>query len=109
MADVCFDGARERARFVAEQLGFQDGLRQRRAIDLDQRLLPAAGQKVQPRCDQFLAGTALADDQHRLGQRRRPRDVLEHFQEGRGFPDDGLDRSCGRHRSINPQYGEKCD
>ena len=66
MADVGPGGARKCAGLVAEQLGFEDRLGQCGAVDLDQRLFPAAGQEMKPGGDQFLAGAALADDQDGL-------------------------------------------
>ena len=56
--------ARERAALGAEQLGFDERLRQRTAVDRDER--PAAlGQRVQRAGDDLLAGAGLADHHHR--------------------------------------------
>ena len=66
-------------------------------LTLTTRCSQRLGQKVQPRRDQLLAGAALADDEHRLGQRRRARHVLQHFEEGRGLTDDRLGCRVIRH------------
>ena len=70
MSDMGFDGARKRARFVTEELGFQDRLSQGRAVDLDDRLLPPRGEKMQARCNQLLARAAFPNHQYRLGKWR---------------------------------------
>src|SRR5690606_41230399 len=58
-------GAGERAGLVAEQLRFEQALGEGRAVHLDQRLLPALREIMQPRRDQLLARAALADHQDR--------------------------------------------
>src|SRR4051812_820597 len=57
-------GTRERALFVAEQLGLYQALGQRRAAHLDERLLRAQRPVVDRVRDQLLAGPRLAADQH---------------------------------------------
>src|SRR5690606_4940610 len=57
-------GAGERALLVAEQLGLDQVLGQRRAVDRDERLVRDGRQRVQVARDQLLAGPALAEDQH---------------------------------------------
>ena len=54
---------------MPEELGLEQRLGERRAIELDERLLPARGQVVQAGGDQLLARAALADDEHRLAER----------------------------------------
>ncbi len=55
---------------------------------------------MQPRRDQFLAGTAFADDQDRFRQRGSPRYMLEHLEKGRGFTDDRLGFGTDGHWRI---------
>src|SRR5690606_24559700 len=70
--------AGKRASLMAEELGLEQTLGQRGAVHLDERLLPALRQVMQARGDQLLARAALADHEHRLRERGRARDVLEH-------------------------------
>src|SRR6185437_17060324 len=64
-ADLLVARAREGAALVAEQLGFDELLGQRRAVDGDERLVGARPVEMQRACDQLLAGAGLAEDQHR--------------------------------------------
>src|SRR5206468_7172313 len=76
-------GAGEAARFMPEQLGLYEILRQRGAVHDNQRRRPAGRQMVKTFGDQFLAGAALPDDEHRPVQRRgaaRPLDRVEKCQ-----------------------------
>ena len=57
------DGAGERAALVAEELGLQQRLRQRAAVDRDE-LAAAAGVVVDGARDELLARARLAGDQH---------------------------------------------
>ena len=72
-----FVRAGERALHVAEQFGFQQRLRKRAAIDGDERRLRAGAIFVDGAGDQFLAGAALAGDQHAAGLRRDGHDHVE--------------------------------
>ena len=57
-------GAGERAFFVAEQFGFEQRIRNGRAVDLDEGpVAPPAGQ-VHGACEQLLARARLAQQQH---------------------------------------------
>ena len=56
-------GVRECATFVAEQLGFGQRLRQRRAVDLDQRLRRPRPLPMQPTSDGGFACASLALDE----------------------------------------------
>ena len=58
-------GSRERALDVAEELAFQQGFRQGRAVDGHERIRGAATQVVDGPCQQLLAGAAFSQDQHR--------------------------------------------
>ena len=57
---------------------------------------------MQPRCHEFLAGTAFADDEYRFRQWRGTGDVLEHLEEDGRLPDDRLCRSFIGHWYISP-------
>ena len=58
------DSTRKGAAFVAEEFGFEQVFRQRRAVELDQRVAGARRVVMDGVSDQFLAGTRLAADQH---------------------------------------------
>ena len=62
------------ALFMAEDLAFNQRLRNSRAVDGDKRLGFARTQGVEGPCNQLLAGAAFAGDQH--GHIRR-RDALD--------------------------------
>ena len=97
MPDVCLYRTGKRACFVPEKLGFQDRLGQCRAVDLYDAGFPAIGEVVQPRGDEFLAGAALPDDEHRFRQRRSAGHVLQHFEKHGCLADDGLHGALGSH------------
>ena len=63
-ADAASERAGEGALLVAEQLGLQEVIRDRRAIDGNERLPGAGRAGVQVARQHFLAGAALAGDQH---------------------------------------------
>jgi hypothetical protein len=73
---------------VPEQFGFDQRLGQGRAIHHHQGLVPARAQAMQAFGDEFLAGAALADHQHRTIERRRAAGAFERFQKGRRLADD---------------------
>ena len=77
----------EAALHVAEQLALQQALRERPAVDREERALVPRGQLVDVVCHHFLAGAALALDQHRRVGRRHVLGELEHFQEALGLAD----------------------
>ena len=62
------DGAGERAALVAEKLALDELLRDRRAVDLDERLVLAARVLVERAGHELLARAALARDEHRRGR-----------------------------------------
>jgi hypothetical protein len=64
-------GAGERAAFVTEQLGFEQLLGDRRAVQRDEGLVGARAEIVQAAGDQFLAAAGFATDQHVDRQRRQ--------------------------------------
>ena len=61
---------------MAEQLGFEQGWRQRRTVDADQRCLAPWALPVQGQGHQLLAGAAFAEDQHGKRPRRQLGDAL---------------------------------
>ena len=65
--------AGERAFLVAEELGLEERVRERRAVDRDERMVAAPARVVDPLREQLLAGAALSRDEHR---RVRPGVVL---------------------------------
>ena len=66
--------ARERAFDVAEQLGLEQVLGHRAAVDRDERLVLARARAVNGAREQLLAGAGLAGDQHaRVGVRDHAR------------------------------------
>src|SRR5690606_31742566 len=79
---------RERAALVAEQLALDQVLRQRRAVQRDEGLLGLRAQRVQVPRDQLLARAALAQDQHRAGNRRQPADLLAQALHGQARADE---------------------
>ncbi len=69
-------GAGERPADVTEQLALDQLFRDRRAVDLDPRVVPALAQRMNGPCDELLAGAVLAVNQHAAVGRRRHRDLL---------------------------------
>ena len=87
-ADLVLQRAGERALLVAEELRLDQVLRNRRAVDLDERALGAQAAQVQRVGDQFLAGAVLALDQD-VGVARRHRfDELEELAHLLALADD---------------------
>ena len=70
--DLGGGGAGERALLVAEQLRLEQLLRQRRAVDRDERLAGAIRSLVDQARDHFLAGPGLAGDEHGGFRGRHP-------------------------------------
>ena len=89
-ADALLVRARERALLVAEQLGLEQVLLQRRAVDLDERAVRAVGIVVDRAGDELLAGARLAADQH---GRIAPRHLLHDRQHL-------LQRAAGAHDVV---------
>ena len=80
-------GAGEGAAGVAEEVGEQQGLRQRGAVDRHERRRGARARAMDPAGDQLLAGAALAEDQDRQVAGREARDPIERRGERRALPD----------------------
>ena len=79
-------GAGEGTPLVAEQLGLDQRLRQRGAVDADERPIGPGRVMVQRVGDQLLAGAALTPDQHRRGRAHHLRDLLVHPRIGPLLP-----------------------
>jgi hypothetical protein len=58
------DGARERTAFMAEELGFDQGLGEQRAADSDEGAMTTTAVLMDQVGRHFLSGTALARDEH---------------------------------------------
>src|SRR4029077_21244669 len=74
--------ARERAALPAEQLGFQERLRDGRAVDVDERPPGTNARAMNRRRHQALAGSRLAENQNRRrapGGLRLPPEHAEHL------------------------------
>ncbi len=76
-------GAGERAFFVPEEFALQQRLGQRRAVDADKGFALARRQAVDGSGDHFLAGAALAAQQHRRARWRHLVHLVKHLQHGR--------------------------
>ncbi len=85
---------------MAEQFGFDQGFGQRGAVHDDQGFAPARRQVMQPLGDQFLAGPALADHQHRAVEFGRAARQFDGVEKGQGLADE-----MGRFLHT-PTYGE---
>ena len=71
LARLAVRGARERAFLVAEELGFEQRFRDRRAVDGHERPVGARAEHVQRPREQFLARPAFAFEEHGGVGRRR--------------------------------------
>jgi hypothetical protein len=81
-------GAGEGAALVAEQLGFQQVLRDRRRVQGDERLLSARAVFMEGARDQLLAGAAFPGNQDRHVRLRQAADGAEYFLHRRGLAQD---------------------
>ena len=79
--------SRERAALVAEQLGFEQLARQRRAVDLHERFSAPGRALVYGASDALLAHAALAADEHRYVSLRHPIDHVPDRQHRRAGGD----------------------
>ena len=76
------EGAGESAFFVAEQLGLDQGFRERTAVHRHKRPVAPGAEVVDMACHQLLAGAGFANDQH-TGFARG--DLLQVGEQGLGF------------------------
>ena len=81
---------RERALDVAEELRFEQGLGNRRAVDLDERQASLRAAIVDGAGDQFLARAGFARDQYRASGRRHQLDATDHLGHGVALTDDAV-------------------
>jgi hypothetical protein len=65
LADLLLGGPREGAALVAEEFRLDQLFRNRRAIDLNETFAGAQTGAMNRACDQFLADTALSQNEHR--------------------------------------------
>jgi len=77
------DGARERTARVTKQLGFDEIIGQRGAVQRAERSLAAWAGAVDRTCDQLFAAPALAFDEHRERRRRRALGGMAELDHGR--------------------------
>src|SRR5690606_17338720 len=82
---------RERALHVPEELAFEQLVRDRRAVDLDQRTLAARAARVDHVRDELLADARLALNQHARARLRDGLEPREHLLQGRAFADDAAE------------------
>ncbi len=81
-------GAGEASRLVPKQFGLDQIFGKRRAVHRHQRPRPAPRQMVEALGDQFLAGPALSDHQHRAIERRGAARTLDRVEEGEARADE---------------------
>src|SRR5262249_5141577 len=82
--DALGDGARERAALVPEELALQQAGGNGGAVDRDEGALAALSRVVDGPRDQLLAGSGLAQDEHRRAGRRDGLHLMEYaLQRGR--------------------------
>ena len=101
LADAAAVSPRERPFLVAEQLAFQQALRDGGAVDGQERPVGPAAVVVESAGDQFLAGAALAEDQHVHVLRRDAADRLAHLLHDRRAADDLVARFLRRQHGGN--------
>jgi hypothetical protein len=89
----------EGALLTAEQLAFDQGVRNRSAIDLHHRARVPGAQLVHVRRDQLLAAPGFAEQQHGRIGRRHLAHVLEHAPQSRTLPHDAR-QTGGRVASL---------
>ena len=90
-SDTIAVGPGERTLDVAEQLAFQQALRQGGTVELDERAARAGAGLMDRRGQKLLAGAALAPDQHgRMGDRDLARHA-DHLPNGRARAFDRLE------------------
>jgi hypothetical protein len=82
------DRARERPAFVAEELRLDQGLREQRAADGDERRMPATARLMDQGRRHLLARAALARDEHRALAVLDDAQELEHRAHPAAGPDD---------------------
>ena len=76
---------------MPEQLALDHALRDRAAVDLDERPVAARAALVHRPCDELLAGTGLAREEHGGLHRRHLLHLPQDGPERRAFPDDAFE------------------
>ena len=104
-------GAGECAALVAEQLAFQQIVRQRAAVDRNERKIAARAQVVERARGQLLAGPGLALHQDGGVDCRDALDDAQRVQEDRGFAQQIQLRECiarqGALRNVDPSHDKR--
>src|SRR5690606_12954987 len=93
--------ARECALLVAEQFALDERLGQRGTVERDERLLRLAAEAVQIACDEFLAGTAFAENQDGAGDRREAADGVVQTSHAAALADQ---RAVAFHACAQPLH-----
>ncbi len=91
------NSAGESTGLMPEQLGIQQRLRQRRAVELDEGAIPAGREIGKTVGNQLLAGAALADDQDRAIERGKARHMSQHLEEDGALADRDRRRGGNGH------------
>src|SRR5207237_9959873 len=91
-ADVLPQGTGKGPFFVTEELTFEQGLGNGRAVDRYEWPAGPAAHLMHRLSQQFLAGTALAQQQYRYIGRRYLFQIAQHSQHLRAARDDAVDR-----------------
>ena len=104
-------GVGERAALMAEQLAFQKIVRQRAAVDRNERKIAARAQVMQRARGQLLAGPGLALHQNGGVDCRDALDDAQRVQEDRGFAQQIQLRECiarqGALRNVDPSHDKR--
>src|SRR5581483_3018813 len=82
-----FDRAGERAAHVAEELAFKKLVRNRRAIDADQRVVLAGAATMNLMGDQFFSGPGLSEDQRQSLRGRHEVNLVDQASQGGALAD----------------------
>src|SRR5579862_8667415 len=85
------DGSGERASHMPEELGLEQRLGNRAAVERDEALLPARARVVQRPSREFFAGAGLAGDEHCAGCGRDDAQELEELLHRRRASNEALD------------------
>ena len=83
-------GAGKGAFLVPEEFALQQGLRNRRAVHRDERLLGAIAVLIDRPGDQFFPGAGLPADEHGHGRGGDAADLLVNFLHRAAIADDGV-------------------
>ena len=94
-------GAGEGTALVAEEFAFEQCLGEGGAVDGQERAIAAAAVVIDGPRHEFLAGTALAEDQDHRVLRGDPTDGLVDLLHGRGVADDLVGVACGVAGGFN--------